>query len=517
MKRLTTVLMTLTLMTALAATMLTLTIRSGMHQRTTLAQVLIVLSMAGLVLLASFSRRRGDAVAVSGGRLPSERHTMRQSCTFSDVAANEQALESLSELRDYLKHPDKYVRYGARMPRGVLLYGPPGTGKTLLARALAGEAGVPFFALSGSDCVEKYVGVGASRVRSLFQKARKAGKCVIFIDEIDAMGKRRDDSVSDERDQTLNALLSEMSGFYTGDGVIVMAATNRIEALDPALLRPGRFDRQIEVDLPGKAQRLSILKLHSRGKPLDEDVSLEELAAQTVSFSGASLENLLNEAALAAAERDDGRIDRHDLQQAFYKTVAGADREMLASERERQIIAVHEAGHALASFMLSPENRLTRVSILPAGHGAAGYNLCVPEERVMVEKRHMENQIQVLLAGRAAEQVVFGDDALTAGASSDLARATELAAAMVMELGMWDEPSVSLKTLTRLCGAAPSTAEACKALLRELYARVKALILSEREAINALSEALLNAESLEGDAAAGIIDAHLSIERPESA
>ena len=397
--------------------------------------------------------RRGDAVAVSGGRLPSERHTMRQSCTFSDVAANEQALESLSELRDYLKHPDKYVRYGARMPRGVLLYGPPGTGKTLLARALAGEAGVPFFAISGSDFVEKYVGVGASRVRTLFQKARKAGKCVIFIDEIDAMGKRRDDSASDERDQTLNALLSEMSGFYTGDGVIVMAATNRIEALDPALLRPGRL-----------------------GKPLDVDVSLEELAAQTVSFSGASLENLLNEAALAAAERDDGRIDRRDLQQAFYKTVAGADREMLASERERQIIAVHEAGHALASFLLSPENRLTRVSILPAGHGAAGYNLCVPEERVMVEKRHLESQIQVLLAGRAAEQVVFGDDALTAGASSDLARATELAAAMVMELGMWDEPSVSLKTLGRLCGTGPSTAEACKALLRELYARVKALI-----------------------------------------
>ena len=206
------------------------------------------------------------------------------------------------------------------------------------------------------------------------------------------------------------------------------------------------------------------------------DVSLEGLAALTVSFSGASLENLLNEAALAAAERDDGRIDRRDLQQAFYKTVAGADREMLASERERQIIAVHEAGHALASFLLSPENRLTRVSILPAGHGAAGYNLCVPEERVMVEKRHLESQIQVLLAGRAAEQVVFGDDALTAGASSDLARATELAAAMVMELGMWDEPSVSLKTLGRLCGTGPSTAEACKALLRELYARVKALI-----------------------------------------
>ena len=403
------------------------------------------------------------------------------------------------------------------MPRGVLLYGPPGTGKTLLARALAGEAGVPFFALSGSDFVEKYVGVGASRVRALFRKARKAGRCVIFIDEIDAMGKRRDDSASDERDQTLNALLSEMSGFYTGDGVIVMAATNRIETLDPALLRPGRFDRQIEVGLPGRPQRLSILKLHSRGKPLDADVSLEELAAQTVSFSGASLENLLNEAALAAAERDDGHITRGDLRQAFYKTVAGADREMLASQREKQIIAVHEAGHAVASCLLSPENRLARVSILPAGHGAAGYNLCVPQERVMVEKRHLESQIQVLLAGRAAEQVVFGDDALTAGASSDLARATELAATMVMELGMRNEPSVSLKTLGRFCGTGAGTAEECRALLREQYEQVKALLASQNAAVEALSRALLEAESLEGDAARRVIDAHLSIERPESA
>ena len=227
--------------------------------------------------------------------------------------------------------------------------------------------------------------------------------------------------------------------------------------------------------MPGRAQRLSILKLHSRGKPLSDDVSLEELAAQTVSFSGASLENLLNEAALAAAGRDDGCIGRHDLQQAFYRTVAGADREMLASERERRIIAVHESGHAVASRLLVPQNRLARVSILPAGHGAAGYNLCVPEERVMVEKRHLENQIQVLLAGRAAEQLVFGDDALTAGASSDLARATELAATMVMELGMRNDPSVSLKVLGRFCGSGISAAEACRAIAQgEVQRDVKA-------------------------------------------
>ncbi len=517
MKRMTTILMTSTLVTALSAAVLSLTMYSRPQQRALLIQILIVLSMAGLVLFATFSYRRRRLAAAMGEGWKISEKGKQNPCTFSDVAANEQALHSLSELRDYLKCPDKYVRYGARMPRGVLLYGPPGTGKTLLARALAGEAGVPFFALSGSDFVEKYVGVGASRVRALFRKARKAGRCVIFIDEIDAMGKRRDDNVSDERDQTLNALLSEMSGFYTGDGVIVIAATNRIEALDPALLRPGRFDRQIEVGLPGRAQRLSILKLHSQGKPLNADVSLEELAAQTVSFSGASLENLLNEAALAAAERDDGGIDRRDLQQAFYRTIAGADREIIASERERNIIAVHESGHAVASRLLAPQNRLARVSILPAGHGAAGYNLCIPEERVMVEKRHMENQIQVLLAGRAAEQLVFGNEALTAGASSDLARATELAATMVMELGMYDDPAVSLKALGHLCGTGIGGAEACRALLGEMYTRVSKLLAAHIGAIDALASALLRAESLEGDAAGRIIDDHLSIERPESA
>ena len=516
MKRMTTTLTTLILIAALGATMLSLTIQSAPNLRATLSQILIIIAMAGLILLAALGRRRGRTEAEGEGRGAFGKCT-QPSCTFSDVAANEQALQSLEALRDYLKCPDKYVRYGARMPKGVLLYGPPGTGKTLLARALAGEAGVPFYALSGSDFVEKYVGVGASRVRALFKKARKTGRCVIFIDEIDAMGKRRDDSASDERDQTLNALLSEMSGFYTGDGIIVIAATNRMEALDPALLRPGRFDRQIEVGLPDRAQRLSILKLHSRGKPLNTDVNLEELAAQTVSFSGASLENLLNEAALAAAERDDGGIDVRDLQQAFYRAVAGADRGMIATEHERRIIAVHESGHAVASYWLSPENRLARVSILPAGHGTAGYNLCVPQERIMVEKRHLESQIQVLLAGRAAEQLVFGDDALTAGASSDLARATELAAAMVMELGMWDAPSVSLKALGRYCGAGAGAAESCKALLHRQYEQVKALLSAQMEAVLALSEALLETESLEGNAVEKIIAAHLSIERPDSA
>ena len=517
LKRLTQYIAALTLACALAGMLLSLTLASGAQLRGALSQALVFTALAGFVVGVGLRGGRERAEAVGAARGAAVSQGARKSCGFGDVAANDEALQSMRELTDYLKRPEKYRRYGARMPAGVLLYGPPGTGKTLMARALAGEAGVPFFALSGSDFVEKYVGVGASRVRELFKKARKAGKCVIFIDEIDALGKRRDENSSDERDQTLNALLSEMSGFYTGDGVIVVAATNRIDALDPALLRPGRFDRQIEVGLPGRAQRLSILKLHSRNKPLTDEACLEELAAQTVSLSGASLENLLNEAALAAAIRDDGGIRRRDLQAAFYKTLAGADRPMTATAEERRSIAIHEAGHALASRLLSPENRLARVSILPAGHGAAGYNLCIPAERVMVGKGQMENQICVLLAGRAAEQVALGEDALTAGASSDLARATELAAAMVNELGMAGEPAVSLKALQRSCGGASGAAEACRKLLSAQYARVTRLLSEHAAALKALAEALMAAESLEGDEAARIIDANLSHERPESA
>ena len=517
MKRLNHALTILTAAAALAGLALSFTLGSGARVQNAVSQALIFTALAGFVALALMRGPRARAEAVGVHRRGDRSQPPLPKCDFTRVAANDEALQSLKELRDYLRHPEKYRRYGARMPAGVLLYGPPGTGKTLMAKALAGEAGVPFFALSGSDFVEKYVGVGASRVRELFKRARKAGKCVIFIDEIDALGKRRDDMSSDERDQTLNALLSEMSGFYTGDGVIVIAATNRIDALDPALLRPGRFDRQIEVGLPGRAQRLSILKLHSRDKPLAAGVDLEELAEQTVSMSGASLENLLNEAALAAAVRDAGAIGRSDLQAAFYKTVAGADRPITATAGERGVIATHEAGHALASHLLMPENRLARVSILPSGRGAAGYNLSIPAERVMVDKNQLENQICVLLAGRAAEQLAFGDGALTAGASSDLARATELASLMVNELGMAGEPAVSLKVLARGCGGVSGAAEACKALLAQQYARVTGLLGEQSEALRALSAALMEAESLEGGRAVEIIDAHLSNERQKPA
>ena len=507
--------MALTLAAALCGVLLSVTLGSAPETRQAIGQALVFAALAGFIGTVAL-RPAGDRAAAVAAR-GEVGQAEKQACDFSSVAANECALRSLAELRDYLQDPQKYARYGARMPKGVLLYGPPGTGKTLLARALAGEAGVPFFALSGSDFVEKYVGVGAGRVRELFRKARKAGKCVIFIDEIDALGKRRDDSASDERDQTLNALLSEMSGFHTGEGVIVVAATNRVEALDPALLRPGRFDRQIEVGLPGRRERLSILKLHSANKPLSEDVSLEALAAQTVGFSGASLENLMNEAALLAAARGAERIEGTDAQAAYIKLVAGEDRASVASEAERRIIAAHESGHAVASRLLAPENRLERISILPAGRGAAGYNLCVPKERVMVGKRHLEAQICVLLAGRAAEQLAFGQNELTAGASNDIARATEIAASMVSELGMAGEPAVSLAALNRAVGGVTGTSERARQLLGELYGRVLALLDAQQGAISALSDALMEAEALEGAAAEAIIEAHLSSERRESA
>ena len=419
--------------------------------------------------------------------------------TFSDVAANQEAKRSLEGLVDYLKNPKKYADFGARMPRGVMFYGPPGTGKTLLAKALAGEAGVPFFAMSGSDFVQMYVGVGASRVRDLFASAKKAGKCVIFIDEIDALGRRRSEQSSDERDQTLNALLNEMSGFRTDDGVIVIAATNRIETLDPALLRPGRFDRQIEVGLPGINERLDILTLHSRNKPLSPEVDLRELARETCAFSGASLENLLNEAAILAAGRKSDEIAREDIDMAFYRTVAGADGVCTASAEERCAIALHESGHAIVLRTLMPESRLKRVSILPAGRGAMGYNLAIPPERALHKKSDLENQIMVLLGGRAAELLVGGEEALTSGASSDIARATELAGTMVMELGMGDNPAVSLRALSAVCGGNGSAEAACRESLAKLYERASGILEEHINDLLTLTEALLENETLDAD------------------
>jgi len=431
--------------------------------------------------------------------------------TFDDIAANAEAKQSLESLVDYLRKPEKYSGFGARMPRGVLLYGPPGTGKTLLARALAGEAGVPFFALSGSDFVQMYVGVGAGRVRELFSNARKAGKCVIFIDEIDALGKRRNDAASEERDQTLNALLSEMSGFRASEGIIVLAATNRIETLDPALIRPGRFDRHIEVGLPGLNERLEILKLHSRNKPLSPDIDLHRLAHDTCAFSGAALEALLNEAAIIAVQRQSDTIESDDINCAYYKTVAGADGVAASDPEERCTIALHEAGHAVVFKRLMHGSRLKRISILSAGRGAAGYNLTIPQERSLIKKQDMENQIAVLLAGRAAELLINGDDALTSGASGDLSRAAEITVSMIMDLGMGDEPAVSVRALSAACGIGRSVDELCRTKLDELFKKAYSILESDAELLMQITSELLSNETLEENRIDALFDQHKSL------
>jgi len=388
-----------------------------------------------IVMLCALAGKRESSRAFAGGAAHFVQSAI-PSVRFSDVAANEEAMESLRDLVSFIRSPEKYSRFGARIPRGVLLYGLPGTGKTLMAKALAGEAGVPFFAVNGADFVEMYVGVGASRIRALFQKARKAGRAVIFFDEIDAIGKKRDNR-SDEREQTLNALLSEMSGFGEKDGVVVLAATNRVDTLDEALLRAGRFDRQIEVPLPTQAERLRILEVHTRSKPVSDAVSLEELAHQTALFSGARLESLVNEAAIAAVKRGADCIEPEDIQNAMNAAMFGMERRDLKRlEHERSVTAAHEAGHAIVTAVLLRDSELRRVSIVPTSRGAAGYSLSLPPEKLFHEAQELLYHIAVALAGREAERMHAGSERVSNGASSDIEKAAMLARRMVCEWGM---------------------------------------------------------------------------------
>ena len=448
-------------------------------------------------LMSRYRRRRSGEYA---GNFVKAKETKTEYSRFIDIAANEEAIRSLCGLADYLKHPQKYANLGARMPRGVLLYGPPGTGKTMMARAMASEAGVPFFALSGSDFVEMYAGVGASRVRTLFSRARKVGRAVIFIDEIDALGKKRGGEGSDERDQTLNALLSEMSSGKRDEAILVVAATNRMEALDPALLRPGRFDRKIEVGLPDRGQRLSILRLHARNKPLADEVDLEALAADTVRFSGAALECLLNEAAIWAAEAGGSEVGREDVSRAYREALAGADREGSRPSRQDLIrVSAHEAGHALVSRLRAPDKRVLRVSVLPTTRGAGGYSLAVGEETSLWTRGRFLAEIDVLLAGRAAEETLLGNEEITSGASDDMARAAELAAAMTAELGLCGDRAVHRKALARALGCPPEgTYERCRALLEERYGLVLKLLNAQKPRLDRLARCLLEREALSG-------------------
>ena len=361
--------------------------------------------------------------------------------TFQDVAGLQEEKEELEEIVDFLKEPGKFTQVGARIPKGVILVGPPGTGKTLLAKAIAGEAGVPFFSISGSDFVEMFVGVGASRVRDLFEEAKKHQPCIVFIDEIDAVARRRGTGMGgghDEREQTLNQLLVEMDGFGVNEGIIVMAATNRVDILDPAILRPGRFDRQVAVGRPDVKGREEILQVHVKGKPLGDDVDLTEVARTTAGFTGADLENLMNESAILAAKEKRAYIRQEDINRAFGKIGIGAEKKSrVISEKEKKITAYHEAGHAILFHLLPDVGPVHTISIIPTGRGAAGYTMPLPEKDEMFRtKGRMTQELIVDLGGRVAEELIFGD--VTTGASQDIKQATALARAMVTRYGMSD-------------------------------------------------------------------------------
>ncbi|KYH34733.1 ATP-dependent zinc metalloprotease FtsH [Clostridium tepidiprofundi DSM 19306] len=423
--------------------------------------------------------------------------------TFEDVAGNEEAKESVKDVVDFLKSPEKYLKYGARMPKGIILYGEPGTGKTLLAKAVAGEAGVPFYAVSGSDFVQIYVGVGAGRIRNLFKKARSHGKAVIFIDEIDAIGKKRDNGRSsggsDEKDQTLNALLTEMSGFNETEGIIVIAATNRLDMLDNALLRPGRFDRHIEVTLPDVAAREKILNLHLKNKPTKE-INIKEWAQKTSYFSGAKLENLVNEAAILACKSNKEFIDDSDMDKAFSIVLAGYEKinRDHIKEKDKKITAIHEAGHALITLNVLPNEKISKVTIIPSTNGAGGYTLSIPEDQMHQNKSYLLKRLMVLLGGRAAEEIMLGKDKITTGAYNDLQRSTELASSMVTQYGMGK--SLGLLNISELkkhgISSEGEALKECKELIENLYEDVKSILVKNKETLEKLANKLIEKETL---------------------
>ena len=475
-----------------------------------LAPLAAVLPVAAVIAFVVVALRKGglNSQAFSFGR--SNARLMNgqfPSVTFKDVAGVEEAKAELSELVQFLKHPEKFRSLGARTPKGVLLVGPPGTGKTLISRAVAGEAGVPFFSVSGSEFVEMFVGVGASRVRDLFRQARKHAPCIVFIDEIDAVGRHRGTSIAgnDEREQTLNQLLVEMDGFDSSAGIIVIAATNRPDILDHALLRPGRFDRRVTLDAPDISGRLAILQVHARGKPLAEGVDLTRIARQTPGFSGADLENLINEAAILAARADRPAIGVEELEEGILRVIAGPERKSrVISDYEKSIIAYHEVGHALVMKAQRHANPVQKVSIISRGQ-ALGLTVQVPDEdSYLTSRAQLQAQVASLLGGRVAEEIIFGD--VTTGARQDLASATDIARRMVVELGMSDLGIVPGGRRDEP-GAGPAMGEelasrvdaAVKALLDEAAARARSILTERRDRLVAVAEHLQVVETIDAE------------------
>ena len=433
---------------------------------------------------------------------------------FSDVAGLQEEKEELEEIVDFLRAPKKYTQLGARIPKGVLLVGPPGTGKTLLAKAIAGEAGVPFFSISGSDFVEMFVGVGASRVRDLFEEAKKNAPCIIFIDEIDAVARRRGTGMGgghDEREQTLNQMLVEMDGFGVNEGIIVMAATNRVDILDPAIMRPGRFDRKVVVGRPDVRGREEILGVHAKNKPLGDDVDLKQIAQTTAGFTGADLENLLNEAAIIAEKENRAYIKQDDIKKSFVKVGIGAEKKSrVISDKEKRITAFHESGHAILFHLLPDVGPVYSVSIIPTGSGAAGYTMPLPEKDEMFNtKGKMLQDIVVSLGGRVAEELVFDD--ITTGASQDIKQATQMAKAMVTKYGMSDNIGLICydndddevfigRDLAHTRGYSEGVASAIdqeiKRIIDECYAKAKQMIMDHRDVLDACANLLLEKEKI---------------------
>ena len=483
--------------------------------------LIVVLLVVVMIFMANMSGAGGGGGA-GGGKMmnfgKSRAHMSNendQKYTFKEVAGLEEEKEDMAEIVDFLRNPKKYNTLGARIPKGVLLEGPPGTGKTLLAKAVAGEAGVPFFSISGSDFVEMFVGVGASRVRDLFEDAKKNAPCIVFIDEIDAVARKRGSGLGgghDEREQTLNQMLVEMDGFGTNEGIIVLAATNRVDILDPAIIRPGRFDRKVMVGRPDVKGREEILRVHVRNKPLSDDVDLHEIARTTAGFAGADLENLMNEAAICAAKQNRQFIKKEDVDKCFVKIgIGGEKKSRLVPEKERKITAYHESGHAILFHLLSEVGPVHLVSIIPNGRGAGGYTMPLPEnDNVFMTKKHMLQDIMVSFGGRIAEELIFGD--ITTGASADIKQATQTAQAMVVKYGMsekvglinYEVNSEEEVFLGRDLGHARNYSEKVAAMIDkevrrimdECYQEAKLIIESHIDVLHRCAAALLEKERI---------------------
>lgn len=480
-----------------------------------IVMVIVIIIMTMLVSRVQGAGSGGQMMNFGKSRARKDENTGKNRVTFKDVAGLDEEKEDLEEIVEFLKNPGKFIKVGARIPKGVLLEGPPGTGKTLMAKAVAGEAGVPFFSISGSDFVEMFVGVGASRVRDLFEDAKKNAPCIVFIDEIDAVARQRGTGLGgghDEREQTLNQLLVEMDGFGVNEGIIVLAATNRVDILDNAILRPGRFDRKIPVNRPDVKGREEILKVHTRNKPLAEDVDLHEIARTTAGFAGADLENLMNEAAISAAKSDRAFIVKEDVDKSFIKVgIGGEKKSRLVPESERRITAYHESGHAILFHLLPHVGPVYTVSIIPTGTGAGGYTMPLPEnDNVFMTKGKMIDDIKVSLGGRIAEELILDD--ITTGASQDIKQASQYARAMVMKYGMSDKLGlINYETqdseevfLGRDLGHAKSYSEKTagvidkevKRIVDECYEEARAMIMAHMDVLHKCAELLLEKERI---------------------